>query len=309
MEQRRTIYLFTFLAMHSLLLRSLKFIIFFLIFFVVVNSLYVVLISVTDFDVKKRIESLTFKDPDYDLIVLGASTSLDGIDTEYLTFNGIKSYNMAISGASIKTNVIQLNEYIKKYDKHPKIVLFGLNSQLVKSFDENAVNPIVDVTMEGHKYNLDDVPLIRFKWLGKEFLKKILSRDIRKAKLVDGQLKLRKSSNDRTTHKELLLPLEKFTSSFWLGGLAEVCSINNIALILIEMPGFKDTQNLSGQGPYLLTFQNGYQAILYNFNHIEFCSIFDAEEDWIGNSHLNEFGATKFTEKLLPFLRALFINY
>lgn len=68
------------------------------------------------------------------------------------------------------------------------------------------------------------------------------------------------------------------------------------------MPGYRETQNQSEVGPYILKFDNGYSATLYNFRSRVFCEIFDAEKDWIGNSHLNQYGAAKFTKEIIGIL-------
>ncbi len=39
--------------------------------------------------------------------------------------------------------------------------------------------------------------------------------------------------------------------------------------------------------------------MLYNFNSQDFCKRFDYDRDWIGRSHFNEFGATKFTHEVI----------
>jgi hypothetical protein len=69
------------------------------------------------------------------------------------------------------------------------------------------------------------------------------------------------------------------------------------------VPGFKETQNLSEFGPFSIDFTNGCHANLYNYNSRDFCLIFDKDRDWIGNSHLNEFGAAKFAQELLKILK------
>ena len=81
------------------------------------------------------------------------------------------------------------------------------------------------------------------------------------------------------------------------------CAINILKLIIIEMPGIKSTQNLSEVGPNELHFENGQTATLFNLNSRDFCTIFDSEKDWIGNSHLNEYGAIKFTTEILGIIK------
>lgn len=271
-------------------------------FFVLINVLYFVIIAFTDWDFRKRTESLKFENPDFELLVLGASLAMDAIDCELLTSNGIKSYNLAIGGSSIKTNYIQLNEYLTKYSKKPRYVVLGLGTY-AGPFNDERIHPIVEFTMKGHKYGVNDLPILKFKWLGVQFLKKIVSSNHRKAKISLGQLKFQKIVTDKSDYNGSFLNLHEFRSSHWIGEIAKLCNQNGIELIILEMPGFKKTQNLSEFGPYLLSFNNGYSANLYNYNSKDFCIIFDADHDWIGNSHLNEFGAIKFSKELIKVLR------
>lgn len=290
--------------MKKFLYNSLLFGIFFILYFFLINFLYIEIIINSDIDFKKRLESLKFDNPDFDLIVLGASTSLDGIDNELLTVNGIKSYNLAIGGCTVKTNYIQLKEYLTKYRIKPQYVLLCLNEPLIKSFDEDIIHPIVEVTMKDHRYTIDDIPILKFKWLGFEFFKKIISKNHRKVKLVYGQAKFQKSVSDKTSFKNSSLNLNEFASSYWIGEIAGLCNTYGIKFILMEMPGFKETQNLSEIGPYSIIFKNGSSAELYNFNNRAFCDIFDPKKDWIGNSHLNEYGAKKLSKELMSLLKA-----
>lgn len=282
--------------------KSLLFIIFFIVFFALVNFLYITIIISTDWDFQKRIESLSFKNPDFDLLVLGSSMALDGIDAGLLTSNGISSYNMALGGNSMMANYIQLKEYLTKYSKKPKYVLLGINSS-IESFTNDKIPPVIEVTAENYKYTINDIPILRFKWLGFEFLKKIVSSKHRKAKLYNGQLKFEKTGIDNTKFGDSLLNIQKFESSPIIGDIAKLCSQNGIELLILELPGFKETQNLHKIGPYKLTFLNGLNADLYNFNSMEFCSIFDSSNDWVAKSHLNKCGAAKFTRELMSILK------
>ncbi|MEA3461563.1 MAG: hypothetical protein U9R49_06770 [Bacteroidota bacterium] len=289
--------------MNNIFVRSIYFIAFFVVFFVLVNVAYMTVIAKTDSDFKKRVESSQFNGLDLDLVVFGASTVLDGVDTELLTSRGIKSYNFAIGGASIRTNIIQLEEYLKTCSVKPESLILGLNSSMVDTFDDEEIQPIVEVTMEDHKYSLNDVPILKFKWLGFEFLKKLMSKTHREAILSYGQVKFEKTVTDYTSYVEQYLDIQRFENSFWIGEMIIVCREHDIELILIEMPGYRMTQNLSPAGLHVIMHSNGHQAKLYNYNSRDFCSIFDSEKDWIGNSHLNVRGAEKFTEVLLTVLQ------
>jgi hypothetical protein len=291
--------------MKKFLIKSGIFVAFFLIFSVLANCIFLLIIIKTDFDFKKRLESVKLIKPDFNVLVLGASTALDGFDTELLTTNGFKAYNLALGGASIRTSILQLEEYLDICSKKPDYIIIGLNSQLVQTFDEDEINPIVEVTAKGYHFGLRDVPIVKLQWLGTEFLKKVVSKDIRQARLSYGQLRTERKKTDQTAFQQLDLNISMFKSSYWLGELSKTCHDHAIRLMIIEMPGFLETRNISSIGPHKITFPNGYHSYLYNFNSIEFCDFFDPSEDWLGNSHLNRFGAEKFTMALLPYLTGM----
>lgn len=288
--------------MKRFLLKSGAFLVFFLVFSTLVNTLFLVLILKTDLDFAKRLESIKFKDPDFDIIILGASTALDGFDAELLTSNGFKAFNLALGGASIRTNLLQLEDYLQICSEKPDFVIIGLNSHLVKTFDDDGINPIVEVTAKGYKFGIGDIPILKFQWLGTEFLKKIVSKDIRQAKLISGQLRTKRTRPDNTGFQQQHLDINMYESSYWLGELTKLCHDHSIRLMIIEMPGFLETRNTSSIGPFNIHFSNEYNTDLYNFNSVEFCEIFDPYKDWLGNSHLNLFGAEKFTRALFPYL-------
>lgn len=289
--------------MKKFALQTFYFTIFFLIFFLIVNAVFFGILITTDQQVKKRFESMNFRNPNFELLVLGTSFAQYGIDTEYLTSQGIKSYNLAMDGNSFKTSYIQLNEYLSQYKVKPKYVLLVFNSYKESMGDYDEIQPIVEVTMRGHKYSLKDFPVLKLRWLGTEVLRKTLSSKHRKADLSFGQIKFAKATCDNTVYDEIYLDLSKTEHNHWIGEIAGLCYQNDIELYLIESPGFRETQNLSAFGPYSVRFGNGQKANLYNFNSRDLCLIFDEASDWVGNSHLNEFGGLKFTKELIKVLK------
>ena len=184
------------------------------------NALFLALLVLTDWDFKKRIESLNFDNPDFELLILGNSLALDGFDTELISSQRFKSYNLALGGSSMYTNYIQLNEYLKSYNTKPKYIIIGLGSYM-GSFDAEIIHPIVEFTMKDHRYTFDDLPLIKFRWLTIEFAKKIISKAHRKARLSNGQLKFQKEVPDAThTDSNGALDISYYQDSFYLGELA-----------------------------------------------------------------------------------------
>ncbi len=273
---------------------------FFCVLFILYNTLFLGILLLTDWDFKKRLESLNFVNPDFELLVLGSSLPEYGIDTEFLTEHLMKSYNLALHGNPLKTSYVQLNEYLVRYPKKPKYVILGLNSFLDEHTDY--IHPVVDLTMESHEFVLNDIPIISLRWFGVEFIKKILSSGHRKTKLSFGQVKSPRVNSDKTDYDILNLDLKEFESSYWIGEIAKLCTQNGIEFIIVEMPGVKGKQNITEIGPHTINFVNGYSALLYNLNNQEFCSFIDENKDWVGLSHLNETGALKLTIELLKIL-------
>ena len=260
--------------------------------------MYLVLLVFTDWNFKKRIESLNLDNPDYELLILGNSLAMDGFDTGLLTSCGLKSYNLAIDGGSLKTSYIQLTEYLAQYKTEPAYLILGLGS-FMGSFEGEAIHPIVEFTMKDYKFTFNDLPIVKFQWLGAEVAKKIVSSTHRNAILSAGQLKFQKKVPDNTNYSDRTFNIEYYKASFYTGEIARLCHIKRIKLIIIEMPGYHSTQNDTEIGPVEISFSNGCRAYLYNLNSKEFCRIFNSTEDWIGNSHLNEFGAIKFTRRMM----------
>ncbi len=276
---------------------------FFGVFFILINFIFLGIIALTDWDCKKRLESIKFENPDFELLVLGDSYAEYGVDAELLTSRGIKSYNLALVGNSVRSSYVQLKEYLAEYPVKPHYVILAVNSYVDQFDDGIRIEPIVEFTMRDHIPDAKDVPISKFRWLGVEILKKIISSKHRTARLSYGQIKWGKNTPDDTGFHEIYLNIQKYESSNWIGEIAKLCHQNGIKLILVDIPGMRETQNLSEIGPYTLFFNNGYSAILYNYNSYDFCSIFDADKDWIGQSHLNEIGAIKFTTELIKIIQ------
>lgn len=271
---------------------------------VIINIFYLIIIQNFDYNFKNRLEALNFDSPDYDLLVIGNSLAMDGVDTELLSRNGFKSYNLSIGGASLMTNYIQLQEYLTMYKYKPDYIILGLGSYM-SSFEDEDVHPIVDFTRIDKKFTIDDIPVLKFKWIFKELLKQIVSKEHRDAYLKDGQLKFRKIVYDETRINENLeFAIDKYLSSELITSILKLCTDNNITLIILEMPGFKSVRHLTKIGPFVLD-NNNCNGIFLDYNNIEFSKVFCDETDWIGNSHLNEEGARKFSLLLLDDLNKI----
>ncbi len=285
--------------MREYIKKVITFSVFFVSFFMLVNLIFTIILIKTDWDVRKRIESINFKDPKFDLLVLGNSLSEYGVDTELLTSYGVRAYNLSLIGNPVSTSYFQLNEYLRDFSYRPKYVLLCYNSFLdTLGSDKLIVHPIVDFTSNDRPKGFDDIPISKFRWLGREIIKKMLSAKHRKARLSYGQIKWEKTTHDNSSYRELYFEPEEYQTSKWISEIVKLCKGNQIEIYIIEMPAIKQNQNINDVGPYKIHFNNGYFSYLFNFNSQDFCKQFDAEKDWIGRSHFNENGAAKFTKEL-----------
>jgi len=282
--------------------KALYFLLYFIALAFVINAVYLLIISRTDWTFAKRMESIRWEDPDFELLALGTSLADYGVDTELLTEQGIKSFNLAMIGGSIQSSYVQLDEYLTKYKKAPRYALLLVNSYL-EEFNQEGIQPVVEFTMKGQKIDLKDVPLSKFQWQTHELMKKMLSSDYRTGYTSYGQTRRHSITPDHSDYQDLVFDLEKYETATYIAKIAELCGQHHITFIVVDIPGVKETQNISGIGPYDLQFDNGYSAILYNLESQEFCKFIDPEKDWSGMSHFNEFGAAKFTEELLKLIR------
>lgn len=270
----------------------------FAILFVVSNYIYLLTIQQLDWNFKKRIESLNLESPNYDIIVIGNSLAMDGIDTGLLTQNGYSSYNLSIAGASLNTNYIQLNEYLKKYNHKPEFVILGLGAYM-NSFKEEKVHPVVDYGQENKKLSYKEIPMIKFKWIFKELIKKVVSKAHRDAYLHFGQLKFAKQIPDETEiDLERKFPMKKYQTSDLIRKILTTCTQNGIKLLIVELPGYKKVRHKKEFNCKLLDNQTN-NGLLLDYNNIEACKIYDSNKDWIGNHHLNIYGAKKLTNLLI----------
>ena len=251
-----------------------------------------------DWNFSKRIEALELQKPVYKNIVIGNSLSMDGIDSQMLSSDSSGTYNLSIGGASLKTNYIQLQEYISIALKKPERIILAVGSYRDNFFSDMSIQPIVEFTMTDYTYKFEDLPMIKFKWIFTELLKKMISAEHRSAKRVQGQLRIRRTVADNTLINIPInnIPFSKYQNSIYIKQIAELCNRNKIELIIIEMPGFRYTRNNQTVGPYEINYNQNVKVDLYNFNGPDIDSILDPKVDWLGGSHLNKYGAEKFTK-------------
>jgi hypothetical protein len=267
---------------------------------VVLNLLYLILLLSLSPGFKKIHEVSKFENKSFDVIVLGNSMALDGIDAEYLTKNGLSTYNLSVAGDHVSTSLFLLEDYIKK-NKNPKMVVVGLSSAIGKSY----LNPVPFTNPEVEFFyhpnfvsNLTNPPMLNFQWLAVDLLKIVISKDHREATMVLGQWKTKKVIPDGSVYKNTNSKSIDYRDSYLLK-IIELCQQQGIKPIIIELPGSNGNQN-DLPLKYVVKLKNGANQEVYNLNNNEVASkILNPATDWLAHDHLNQYGGTKITTYLL----------
>ena len=267
---------------------------------VVLNLLYLLLLLSFSPGFKKIHEISKFENKSFDVIVLGNSMALDGIDAEYLTKNGLSTYNLSVAGNHVSTSLFLLEDYINK-NKKPKMVVVGLSSAIGKSY----LNPVPFTNPEVEFFyhpklisNVTNPPMLNFQWLAVDLLKIILSKDHREATMVLGQWKTKKVIPDGSAYKNTSSKSIDYRDPYLLEIIA-LCQKQGVKPIVIELPGSNGNQN-SLPLNYLVKLKNGATQQVHNLNNNAVASkIINPATDWLAQDHLNQNGGTKITTYLL----------
>ena len=267
---------------------------------VVLNLLYLLLLLSFSPGFKKIYEISKFENKSFDVIVLGNSMALDGIDAEYLTKNGLSTYNLSVAGNHVSTSLFLLEDYINK-NKKPKMVVVGLSSAIGKSY----LNPVPFTNPEVEFFyhpklisNVTNPPMLNFQWLAVDLLKIILSKDHREATMVLGQWKTKKVIPDGSAYKNTSSKSIDYRDPYLLEIIA-LCQKQGVKPIVIELPGSNGNQN-SLPLNYLVKLKNGATQQVHNLNNNAVASkIINPATDWLAQDHLNQNGGTKITTYLL----------
>lgn len=278
--------------------------------FVSINLIFLLLLGIFNIEFKKTREISSFENKSFNCIVTGNSLSLDGFDTYYLNQKGISSYNFALGGSSFLTNIIQLEKYLEK-NQPPKVLILGLGSQFIsRNLDQGTVHPIVEYFYLDNKFNIENLPVVRFKWLAAEMFKLLFSSDHRNAESKYGQYRSDRSVPDKTVFKQ---SIEKFDVTAFVGSsdfkrLEVLLKNHKIDLMVFQMPLYRSSRNTLNSVQEV-RIDSTFSFPLINMNNHEVCEkLFNPEKDWLGNSHLNKNGAQKFTEYIYDvYLKKVFL--
>lgn len=274
----------------------------FLLLLISLNVLYLLLLFWFSPGFKKVYDMVTLKQQNYELLVLGNSMALDGIDTEYLSNKGISSFNLALGGDHVSTSWLILEEYLQ-HNSNPKVVLVGLSSAIGRGYLNKVPFKNPEVEFFYHPSLLSNImnpPLLNFQWLAIDMAKIIVSKDYRNAKTILGQWKTKKVIPDNSIYNNKASTELMYDNPFLLK-IENECKKQGIKLIFVELPGANANRNSL---PLEFIYQEGiHKKIIYNLNNYEVSSkIINPSTDWLAPDHLNENGAKKITNFLYNYV-------
>ena len=271
----------------------------FLALLLLLNILYLVLLLNFSSNFKKVYDISNFKNQNYEVLVFGNSMALDGIDAEFISAKGMKTYNMAIAGSHVSNSLLLLENYLK-YNAKPKMIIIGLSSCIGRGYLNTVAFENPEVTFfykPSIKNNLTNPPLLNFQWLAVDMFKILISKDHRNATSVSGQWRTKKTIPDNSVYDDSKTFFIDY-SNHHLSKIIALCESNGIKVVITEMPGSNSHRNsLPFERPIL--FKNGIIKTVYNLNNFSLSSgIIDPQKDWLAADHLNLFGAKKITNYL-----------
>ncbi|OYU85068.1 MAG: hypothetical protein CFE24_03670 [Flavobacterium sp. BFFFF2] len=269
-----------------------------LLFFVIAAGLnlgYVIFLKAMSPTYQKVDDARDLKDKNVDLLIFGNSMALDGFDAQWLTKQGIPSYNMAVGGCHISSSTMQMEHYLQ-HNKAPKYAVLALSGAIGNSYLNKIPYPNPEMEFvyhDGPKEWVSNPPLLNLQWLFIDALKIVISKEHREATIELGQWRTQKCIPDQgIAGSHVVLP--RYYVQQLLPFLAS-CKTHHIEPILVEMPaGVSKRNHLPAQYNISLA---GTNYTVFNANaSTESATFIDDQTDWLSENHLNVHGGEKFTK-------------
>lgn len=270
--------------------------------FAIVNWAYLLLMRRIDWNFSKAIEAQAFANKDLDILILGNSTAMDGVNAEILSQAVGESHNFALGGATLEANWVQLDRYLAQ-NARPQHVFLFLSSCHLNYGIQSGVNPMIDAGTP-ETPGLKDMPLYAFRWLLIENVKKLISHDHRTATVVRGQLQMDRVVPDYSAAVPAApcsdVPDYRGSGYAYLWKMHERCLALGVDFRIFEMPCWQQRQN--GCGDYEVRIDNREVRIV-NLNNTDLCRrIIVPERHWLSENHLNRAGSEALTHYLVTLL-------
>jgi hypothetical protein len=271
-----------------------------------------------DFTEPKLSESLQFRDQHFDVLYLGDSLTLEGVNAASVDRElGTHSFNFALGGASILESEMQLR-YFLEHNPKPRLVAlglyidqqnrpagvrpslyFGLSSRLRASY-ETKLRTFEGVELERSFFVFNLVPAYRYRNTIDLLLKSAVSSQRQRPSFVQGQAQVffSRSVGLGRPHDSILNLAE-------LHSFLSFCEEQQLPVFLFEPPNHAGYSALTRNRSALVS---AIRAMAASSLNVRFISYGDTGTDyqpseWVNLNHLNAQGSEKFGAVLAGALR------
>ena len=252
---------------------------------VAINFIYAIVLIKTDWNIKSSVQFFHKNHENIDVLILGNSLGMDGIDAEIMSKeSGLNCYNASIEGGNLNDVLYRFQFALKK--NRIKMVIIGSN---VDYYSDCGELHMVTRGFSKKSYIFQN-HLSKYHSFHMGVIKKIISSKHRNSQLVLGQLRYENFYIDNSE-------LEYHDVEVNLGNLAcfqsisELAEANDINLIFVNMPLFKNRRQIFYQYPHELN--------LVNLNGPSIQNLIDSKLHFGSVNHLNKHGAKVITKRLL----------
>ena len=259
-------------------------------------------------------------DQSFDVLIQGNSIPHQGINPIILdSILGTSSFNLAIGGASFKTNELILRDYLKQ-NLSPLRVIYGIsiNRKEESAFIRPSIVTYLSLAqkknyyqylkIKGKKINflqemMNYVPLFCYRQVKTRAFQYFFKKDKIIPHFNKGQLEYNFVYKTKPNYLNHAAGID----SLGLVHYVTFCNENNIELHFIELPHetmFNETTtNRDEIMTQFLSVIKG-KARFYSFNqgHNQFIP---SPSEWTSHNHLNKDGANRFTLELSTYLKSI----
>lgn len=292
-----------------------KGILFFLIFFLVEKSAYLIINKLPALEYDKRLELLIKGEINKELIVLGSSRGVTNVLAHQIEDQtGLTTFNLSYMGSNILFHEFILQTLLK-YNSKPEKIIFVIDNPY-EFIDVKSLTFRYDRMYPLSKYNYINDELInqkernllskvfclaRLTWTDFKIEQKEIPIEnpmdskgsmpyIRKTSKIN--LEYNTTSIDYSTLNESTNKLEAFKN------IQKICSKNNIELIFVFSPDYQKFND---------SFKNRFEKLLKPENRLlvydTLNPVYKNSEYYYDASHLLKNGATIFTSEITDFLK------
>lgn len=250
-----------------------------------VNLLYGIVLIKTDWNVKSTVNFFHGNQKNIDILILGNSLGMDGIDAGLISNEtGLNCYNASIEGGSLNDALYRFQFALENNDISTVIIASNINYAsdcgdkhlVTKGFCESSF------IFQNH--------LTKYRSFHIGVIKKIISAKHRKSQIVKGQLRYEYSYTDNSELKYDTTECDLELLSCY-ESIANLAEMNSVDLFFVNMPLVKEQRQILKRASPSLK--------IINLNGPAIENVISAKEHFGSVNHLNKHGAKILTKKLL----------